>query len=112
MKGDFEMIPEIKGLAEYVLEVCKEFNGKLNYAYNDIKIRRQNKNERSVFVESEGFKNEKDINEYYNYKLIQVSERIMKMGIEERYKTFSDSDICRSVFRDIIKDDSGFREGR
>ena len=98
---------DLMGLARYAISTCRELNPKLNYAYKDIFIRRKVK-EQEMFILSEGFESEDEINHYYAFKENQVYFRIKEMNDTERIIAFQDEGSCKAAFRDVIMDDSEY----
>ncbi len=102
------MVDDIR-MAKYIISMTYDLNPRLRYAYTDIYIRRKTK-ENTIFIPSEGFNNEEEIDLYYAFKLYQVYNRFNEMKLADKILAFQNSDNCKIIFKDIIKDDSGFKE--
>lgn len=102
------MTDEIR-MAKYIIAMTYDLNPKLQYAYKDIFVRRRTK-EDTIFVPAEGFKNEAEIDLYYAFKVYQVFNVFKDLKEADKMLAFRSSDDCKVVFRDTIKDDSGFEK--
>ena len=102
------MIDDIR-MAKYIIAMTHDLNSKLDYVYKDIYVRRKTK-EPTIFVSSEGFENETEIDLYYAFKVYQVLNVFKNLKEADKILAFTSADDCKVVFRDTIKDDSGFEE--
>ena len=98
-------------IIDYILSVCKDMNPRLNISRNYIVYKRsKNKSDEKHIIdlinENNYFKNEKEIDEYYSKKSMQVKKYWNELKESDRITSFTDSDICRVIFGDVIKDDT------
>jgi len=100
---------DLIGLAKYAISMCRDINPKLNYAYKDIFNRRKIK-ESTMFILSEGFNSEEEIDLYYSFKVTQVYFKIKEMNDSDKIIAFQNEDTCKVAFKDVILDDSEFEE--
>ena len=102
---------------DYILSVCKDMNPRFNISRNYIVYKRSKnkadeKHVKDLIRTNQYFKTEKEIDDYYSKKIIQVKKFWNELKEADRITAFTDSDVCRTVFKDIIQDDSNIlKEG-
>ena len=104
-------------IIDYILSVCKDMNPKLTISRNYIVYKKsKNKSDEKHIMDliktNSYFKNEKEIDDYYSKKIIQIKNYWNDLKESDRISAFTDSDICRVIFKDVIQDDTNIiKEG-
>ena len=104
-----------RNIIAFILSVTKDMNPKLNIArsyivYTKSKNKSDKKHMEDLLNNNEYFKTEQELIHYYNRKIIQVKEYWNTLNETDRIEAFTDSESCRGIFGDIIKDDSFMKE--
>ena len=99
-------------IIDYILSVCKDMNPRLIISRNYIVYKRsKNKSDKKHILdligENKYFKSEEEIDDYYSKKTAQVRKYWNELKESDKITSFTDSDLCRVIFGDVIKDDSG-----
>ena len=97
-------------IADYIISVCKDLNPKVMVAreyivYAASKNPDDKKRMKDILDNNSYFKTEEEISEFYNKKISQINTYWKSLKDGDKIEAFSDSDFCRIIFKDVIKND-------